>query len=400
MRRSYYLLAFFLFININCFSQENNSESFFPESSFELRGYLSNMQSVMISDINEQWINDNLFHNRLNFFWYPGNFTASVQLRNRFMYGQTIYMSPGYTDRIDYEDNFLDLSYNIFSGKSYFLNSNIDRLYIQYTAGKFVLTGGRQRINWGQTMVWNPNDVFNVQNYFDFDYPEKPGSDAIRIQFYPAYTSSIELAAKLDSNNKLTAAGYYMFNKWGYDLQFLAGLLSETDIFAGLGWAGDIEGAGFRGELSYFQPKENFKDTSGILISSVSLDYTFSNSFYLQFESLYSEKPEGNGISNFYEYYQGNLDVKSMSFSEWNLFIQASYPFTPLLNGSISFMYFPDLAGFYTGPSISYSLTNNSVLRLISQIFNGEFMNPFNPGSTGEKRTTIFFGFVRYKFNF
>ena len=360
--RLFYILSYsLLFISVNSFSQDENSKgSFSTGSSFELRGYLSNMQSVTIYDINDQWINDNLFHNRLNFFWYSGNLTASVQFRNRFMYGQTIYMTPGYADRIDNEDNFLDLSFNIFSGKSYFLNSSIDRLYLQYTAGNFVFTGGRQRINWGQTMVWNPNDVFNVQNYFDFDYPEKPGSDAVRIQYYPSFTSTVELAAKLDHNNKLTAAGYYKFNTWGYDFQFLAGLLS--DIFAGFGWAGDIEGAGFRGEVSYFQPKENFRDTSGLLISSVSLDYTFSNSLYLQFEGLYNEMPVEGGINNFYEYYQGSLNVKNMSFSEWNFFAQASYPFTPLINGSISLMYFPDLEAVYSGPTINYSLTNNSDL--------------------------------------
>ena len=396
----YILLIFnLLFIFNFVYTQEENN--YFQKSNFELRGYLSNMQSVMISEIDEQWINDNLFHNRLNFFWYPGNnLTASIQFRNRFMYGQTISMVPDYTSRIDNRENFLDLSMNIFSGKSYFLNSTIDRLYLEYTLGKFVFTAGRQRINWGQTMVWNPNDVFNVQNYFEFDYPEKPGSDAVRVQYYPSFTSTAEIAASLDHNNKLTAAGFYRFNKWGYDFQFIGGVLSEKDYFGGIGWSGDIEGAGFRGEISYFQPKQNFRDTSGLLISSLSFDYTFSNSLYLQFEGLYSEKPKGQNETRFYDYYQGNLNVKNMSFSEWNFFFQATYPFTPLLNGSLSLMYFPDLKGIYSGPSISYSLSNNSEVSFISQIFNGEFSNPLNPVAHENERATIFFGFVRYKFNF
>ncbi len=60
-----------------------------------------------------------------------------------------------------------------------------------------------------QTLVWNPNDVFNVQNYFDFDSPEKPGSDAIRMQYYPSFTSTAEIAPGLEYNNALTLAGYY-----------------------------------------------------------------------------------------------------------------------------------------------------------------------------------------------
>ncbi len=398
--KRYNLFIFCILFSFNLlYAQEENNS--FRESNFELRGYLSNMQSVMISDIDEQWVNDNLFHNRLNFSWYAGNnLTASIQFRNRFMYGQTLSLVPDYISRIDNQENFLDLSMNIFSGKSYFLNSMIDRLYLEYTLGKFVFTTGRQRINWGQTMVWNPNDVFNVQNYFEFDYPEKPGSDALRVQYYPSFTSTAEIAASLDHNNKLTAAGLYRFNKWGYDFQFIGGVLAENDYFGGIGWSGDIEGAGFRGEISYFQPKQNFTDTSGLLINSFSIDYTFSNSLYLQFEGLYSEKPEGQNGTIFYDYYQGNLNVKNMSFSEWNFFFQASYPFSPLLNGSVSIMYFPDIQGLYSGSSISYSLSNNSELSFISQIFNGDFSSPLNPVANQNERTTIFFGFVRYKFNF
>jgi hypothetical protein len=390
-----------LFVSINLFSQKDKDEKFLSGSDFEMRGYLSNMQSVMFTEVDGNWINDNLFHNRLNFFWYPGdNLTASIQFRNRFMYGQSISLTENYARIIDNEQNFMDLSMNLAEGNSYLLNTTIDRLYFQYTAGNFVFTGGRQRINWGQTMVWNPNDVFNVQNYFDFDYVEKPGSDAIRIQYYPGYTSTAEIAAKLDHNDKLTAAGLYRFNKWGYDLQFIGGVLSEEDVFGGLGWSGDIQGAGFRGEFSYFHPLENASDSSGLLIASLSLDYTFSNSLYIQFEGLYSEKPEGYAIQNFYQYYQGNLDVKNMSFSEWNFFLQSSYPFTPLLNGSLSIMYFPEFEGFYAGPTLTYSLKKNADLSFISQIFNGEFSNPLDPGDTAVSRTSLFLGFIRYKFSF
>jgi hypothetical protein len=357
------------------------------------------MQSVMFTDVKGDWINDNLFHNRLNFYWYYGNnLTTSIQFRNRFMYGQTLTTTPGYAESIDNEENFLDLSMNIFNEQSFFLNTAIDRLFLQYTAGRFVFTVGRQRINWGQTMVWNPNDVFNVQNFFDFDYPEKPGSDAVRIQYYPNYTSSLELAAKLDKNEKVTAAAYYRFNKGGYDWQIISGVLAEDDIFAGAGWAGDIEGAGFRGEMSYFHPLENYSDTSGLFIASLSLDYTFSNSLYLQFETLYNMKTEGADNTGFFDFYQGTLDVKKLSFSEWNFFIQGSYPVTPLLNASLSGIYFPEVKGFYAGPSLNYSLKDNVELSFISQIFDGEFPDPLTGKSI--ERTTLFAGFLRYKFSF
>ncbi len=92
---------------------------------------------------------------------------------------------------------------------------------------KFQVTLGRQRINWGQTFVWNPNDIFNAYSYFDFDYIERPGSDAVRLQYFPSSSSVAEFAVKVDDENDITAAGLYRFNKWGYDIQFLAGLCQQ-----------------------------------------------------------------------------------------------------------------------------------------------------------------------------
>ena len=153
---------------------------------------------------------------------------------------------------IDTDNGFVRLSDNLSKGNSYVLNSKIDRAYIDYTKDKFQVTIGRQRINWGQCFTWNPNDLFNAYSFFDFDYVEKPGSDAIRMQYYSTNTSTFEFAVKADNNSKVTSALLYRFNKWNYDIQFLGGLLNEQDYVVGTGWSGNIKGASFRGEISYF----------------------------------------------------------------------------------------------------------------------------------------------------
>ena len=107
---------------------------------------------------------------------------------------------------IDTDNGYINLSDNILTGKSYIFNSRIDRAYIDYTKDKFQLRIGRQRINWGQCFTWNPNDLFNAYSFFDFDYVEKPGSDAIRIQYYSTGTSTFEFAVKADNNHKVTSA--------------------------------------------------------------------------------------------------------------------------------------------------------------------------------------------------
>jgi hypothetical protein len=364
-----------------------------PAPKFSFNGYASNMQSVMFSSVKGDFIADNLFHNRLNFAWHPNErFSTVLQLRNRLMYGQSLQVYPGFAESVDNEPYFLDLSMNILNEKSFLLNTTLDRAFLKYTAGKFVFTAGRQRINWGQTFVWNPNDLFNVSNFFDFDYEEKPGSDALRIQYYPGYASTMEIAARINADNEVTAAAYYRFNTWNYDFQVLGGIFEDKDLVAGMGWSGDIKGAGFRGEMSYFHPRHNPADTSGLFFMSVSVDYTFSNALYIQSEVLYNQFPKGFEVSDLISYFQGPLTVKKLSFSEWNLFASAAYPFSPLTSGSFAVMLFPGLDGFYAGPSLQHSLKDNMDLSLVSQVFNGKF------GDT--TRSSLAFVFLRYRLAF
>ena len=360
---------------------------------WSLNGYVTNMQSFMFQSLDGVWTTDNLIHNRLNFKWNnkQENFKAVLELRNRLFIGQSVEINPGYADFINTDNGFVKLSSNLSKGKSYVLNSKIDRIFLDYTIGKFQLTVGRQRINWGQCYTWNPNDLFNAYSFFDFDYIEKPGSDAVRIQYYNTSTSAFEFAFKSDNNHKVTSAALYRFNKWNYDIQFLGGILNEQDYVIGTGWSGNIKGASFRGEVSYFQPKHNFADTTGILVVSLGTDYTFKNSFMLQFEVLYNQN-KGTGISNFADFYNESLSAKNLSFTKITFMLQGSYPVTPLLNVSLAAMYFPKLNGIFLGPSFTYSLTNNIDFSIITQSFAGQLVK-------GQKEH-INFAFLRLKLNF
>ena len=363
-----------------------------------LESYVSNMQSVITDSLKGNWISDNLIHNRLNYSWYPGaKLSFSAQVRNRVIYGESVKYNPGYAASIDNDRGFMDLSVNLVNEESFFINSTLDRLYLKYSSGKLVTTIGRQRINWGQNYVWNPNDIFNVQNFFDFDYIEKPGSDAVRLQYYTGAASDAELVAKLDHDQKMTAAAYYRLNFRGYDLQVLAGILADDDYVVGAGFAGNIKSAGFNGELSYFRPKENPADSGSLLLFGIGTDYMFSNSIYLQVEGLYKHTKEKGSISDFISWYSGDLNVKKLSFTDLSLFANISYPFTPLLNGSLSCMAFPGIKGFFTGPSLNYSITDNMEFSLVTQFFSGKLPDP----ATGEDKTnSLFLGFMRYKLSF
>lgn len=365
----------------------------FGQDSLSVDGYLSEMPSFMFQEWKGNWRVDNLIHNRLNLKWNnsSNDFSAVVEIRNRLMIGESVRDIPKYPQMANIDNGVVKLSVNIASGNSYVLNTRVDRAYIDYSKEKLQIRVGRQRINWGQCMVWNPNDLFNSSSFLDFDYIEKPGSDAVRIQYYPGSTSVFELAIKADHNNKITSAALFRFNKWNYDLQFLGGVVDGQDLILGAGWSGNILGASFRGEFSYFHPTQEFADTSGLFSISLGGDYTFRNSLVIQAEMLYQSSKKSL-LTNFAGYYNMTLSPKKLSFTDFSLMIQGNYPITPLVNISAAIMYFPEIDGYYIGPSLAWSVMENMEFSVIIQSFTGKF--------TRERNDCLNMGFMRLKWNF
>ncbi len=355
-----------------------------------LGGYASNMQSVIFEEVEGEWINDNLIHNRLNFRLYAGSaITIGLEMRNRFFTGDMVRMDPAYAGRLAGDRGLIDMTTNVFNENSFILNSCLDRAWVDISTGNVQFRAGRQRINWGQTFVWNPNDIFNAYSYFDVDYPERPGSDAIRLQIFPSFSSTIELAGAMDSDKDLTMAAMYRFNKWGYDIQLLAGSVDSRDIVFGTGWSGSIGSTSFRGELSWFQPRANFRDTTGTGLFTIGFDRSFSGSGMLQVQAMYCNEPlEFESLDAFYS---ADISVKDLAFSEISLFGGVSYPLSPLVNISMSAIWYPGLQGFFAGPTADISLSANLDFSFIWQHFNAEL---------NSERHKMNLGFLRVKYSF
>jgi hypothetical protein len=90
----------------------------------------------------------------------------------------------------------------------------------------------------------------------------------------------------------------------------------------------------------------------------------------LQAEVLYNQQRKT--ISNFTDYNNIYLSAKNLSFSKFTAMLQGSYPISPLLNLSLTGMYFPDIDGYFVGPSLNYSLTENLVFSILAQSFTGK----------------------------
>jgi hypothetical protein len=380
MRKQIFIIAFILSAGTLVFSQEK-------QKFITLNGYLSAMQSVMFDSLSGPFINDNLIHNRLNFKGFVNeHLTFAAEFRNRLFTGDMVRLGRSYSESISDDQGMADMSWNIINKQSFFLNTTVDRLWVDLNYGKFQARAGRQRINWGQTLVWNPNDIFNAYSFFDFDYVERPGSDAVRLQYYPGSSSAIELAVKSNYQDHITAAALFRFNKWGYDIQFLGGYADGKDFVAGTGWSGAIGSVSFRGEATWFQPGKRFTGTG---IFTIGFDKVFNNNSSAQLQIMYCNRPLD--LASFSSLYSGTLSTKDLAFSKFSSFVQLSYPFTPLLSASISGMWFPDLKGLFAGPSLDCSLAENVDLSVFWQHFESR---------TGASITRINMGFLRFKYSF
>jgi hypothetical protein len=412
-----YFLAFICLYSTVVLSQEEKKNIW---KNMTLNGYVSNMQIITYSNILEEqlkatavaltvdslqsvlenelegvnfpWLKDNQMHNRLNYKWYLNdNFTFTAHLRTRFNWGDQVLIESVTGNPDKFNIDYRNLSLSQTDQLNYTLKSQFDRLWLQYTNNNLEITLGRQRINWAQTFAFNPNDIFNTYSFFEYDYPEKPGSDALRISYYTGMASLAEAAISVDTANKVTVGGLYRFNKWNYDIQVLGGFMNEQDYVVGAGWSGYIKNTSFRGEASYFHPKQNFSDTTGVWVVSAGGDYSFPNSLFIQAEFLFNQFPGGNEPESIFSLFSEQLSSKQLSIAKFTYLLSASYTINPRLNAALSGLYYPKKDGFYVGPSFDYSLGNSADVSLIGQVFSLK---------EDEIRYNTFLAVLRLKYNF
>lgn len=369
---------------------------FAQDSNLSFDGYVKDLYmfyspSVPFPGTDMTYLSTDIIHNRLNFKWYTSKkITTVVEMRNRIFFGNLIKNFPEYQSSINVDNGLVNMSWITAQGSGWFMHSIFDRAYVDYTSGKWEVRAGRQRVNWGVNLVWNPNDIFNTFSYFDFDYEERPGTDAVRVMYYPGTTSSAELVYKPAHDSiAQSLAGLYHFSKWNYDFQFLTGQAGDDWVFGG-GWSGDIYGAGFRGEISHFEP---LKSTSKrVTVASVSADYTFKNSLYLHGSVLYTSNGTTGKAGGMDLLLNPQLSAKQLSLARYSLFGQVSMPITPLFTGSVSGILNPSDGSWYFGPVLTYSLSNNLELMLTGQLFFGA------PGTEFGDIGQLAFGRLKWSF--
>lgn len=359
-------------------------------SKWDINGYVKNLQSVYRINLfgNIDYVQDNLIHNRINFKYYSNDhLTIKADVRNRIFYGDRSIFQQNFDE--DAGNDFFDLSTNIIEGDGLLFHSMIDRLYLEYAKGDWEIRLGRQRVNWGINTIWNPNDIFNAYNFADFDYQERPGSDALRITHYTGPTSSIELAIKAASTlDSITIGGLWKFNKGNYDFQILAGYVQDDLVFGG-GWAGNIKNASIKGELAYFSPLTNQGEHAFSLTTAI--DYSFNSGLYLNLGFLYNS--QGVTTGGLESLFTSELSAKNLYPFKYAILTQFTAALSPLLNVGLANIFSPSEANaLFINPTISYSISQSWDLNLVGQLM-------FNNSATGYTSPIQGF-FMRFQFSF
>ncbi|MBK5278202.1 MAG: hypothetical protein JJE09_04985 [Bacteroidia bacterium] len=375
----------------NLFAQDEQAS---PKK-LNMKGYLKEMASF--NYYGDSLLFQNLVHNRLNFAWYPNKeLTVYVELRTRLLMGDLVRDVPNYGKLVDSNNDYFDLSINAIDSKSALLNIMADRAYLQWSHNNWEIKAGRQRINWGVNLAWNPNDWFNAYSFYDFDYEERPGSDALRISRYTGVASSVEVAAKMSEDiDHFVGAGMWKVNKFNYDLQTLAGLV-QGDLALGLGWAGNLKKAGFKGELTLFNKITETQYNGAydkMFLGAISIDYAFENSFYLNGSVMYNSQGSIHPPLGFPVVGLRPGTVRDLSPYIWSSFLQSTYQISPLFYTGLALIGYPGSDSFFINPSLTISAMQNLDVDMIGQLFYGNDLN-------GNFGSILKAGYVRLKWSF
>ena len=359
-----------------------------------LSGYVKNLTTVFVPPGGDTSIFvDNLVHNRLDYAWYISDkWTFNTSMRNRLFYGESVKTIPELYDALSDDPGLMDLSILWFNSKGAAFQSTFDRLNIDFQTEKWQVIIGRHRINWGVNLVWNPNDIFNSFSYFDFDYEERIGTDAILGRHYISATSSAEIIyAPADTFKQSTFAAMYKTLIGSYDVQGFAGYLNRQFVFGGA-WAGDIKGAGFRGEFSVFLPGEEL-ELKNQFVGAIDADYTFPNTLYVHASYLFNSLGINASTGDYTNFFIGNnISAQTLSPAMHNIFAEAGFSASPIVRLTFASWLNPSDWSLFLGPTVNWSVAENFEVLFNIQGFLGKEMTLF--GNYGS------FFYLRVKYSF
>lgn len=358
------------------------------QNKFTMNGYLKGLASYQIDKSSKTGLADQLMHNRLNLKWkLNSQFQFTSEIRNRLFFGEQIKNDLKFSEKLRNTNEYFNLQKSWTNNEQFVLHTNIERLFTDIKKGKWILRVGRQRINWGIGTTWNPNDMFNSYNFLDVDYEERPGSDAVKLTYNTTTNSNFEFVhSQVKNQNSITAAKFG-FNIWNYDFQFIAGDF-KGNATLGVGWAGNIRDAGFKGEIQYYFNSENEQRQLNLVVD---LDYMFNNGWYASFGGLYNSNGLNKALDNLYEL-NLNLSAKNLMPTRYNYILRIKKELSPIAAIGGNMIYAPRVNMIILMPSFNYNISNSLDVDV--------FIQSFYLKSESRIKSMTDYGIVRLRFSF
>jgi hypothetical protein len=236
-------------------------------------------------------------------------------------------------------------------------------------------------------ITWNPNDIFNSYSFLDFDYEERPGTDALRVTYPIGLLSSLEGAVALANGGRSIAALRYFFNTKYGDYQLNAGhYLGRSTI--GLGWASAIGEAGLKGELQYFSA---LGPAYSRVNASVEFDYMTKKEWYWLAGVLLNSRGLNQAVAD-WSTVSFELNPENMMPGKWNGLIGCRKQWHPLWTSGCSIVYAPGMRLLLGITTLQYNAGEKTDFDFVAQNFFGQREQKF------QSITQAFF--LRFKYSF
>lgn len=302
---------------------------------FQWNGYLKDLNVISFPNKLQPLKFENIIHNRFNLDWQSNRWKAGAALRNRFFWNNNQF------------------------------KSSLERLWVEYRNERLNIKAGRQRINWGMNNSWNPNDIFNTYNLFDFDFEERSGIDGLMMHDRFSSSSSLDLAWKPHyTSYKNIIAVKYNRHIGSYDWQLIGGFFNGRPTI-GTGWQGSMGNTGFKGEIQYFS-KDPFSPSR--LNASIEWDFISTKGWYWTGSLLFNQRGLHEHPGNWEALNFSNTADKLMP-TRWNTLIALRKEITPIISASMHVLHAPLTGLWIFYPTGSFNLMSNLSLDLVWQGF-------------------------------
>ena len=354
-----------LFYASSVFAQD----SLLKYPSVEVNGYIKSLQIWSFPKHFEKLDGSNLLHHRLNsYFNFSKQIRAAVSFRNRLLWGEELRQYPNYSKYLRNPNEWMNLSVVWIQRPDWILHTNTERLWLEYRSNRWNMRAGRQRINWGITTTWNPNDLFNTYNFLDVDYEERPGSEAFVLNYQLNSVSQIETAIDPGkTNQQRIAAVRYNTNYRSTDYQLIIGSYQQR-FTAGGGWAGSIGDAGFKGEVQYFMKSKTESQQWNL---SMEVDYALEKGWYLQAGWLWNSTGQRKNFNDSFPVSQ-SLSPRRLMPTRNNALLYVMKELNPRFSIQWGLLYAPGSNLLIFFPRIECNLSKNLDVDLVWQSFFAE----------------------------